>query len=235
MKVLVIDSAETRRTALRRRLEAAGCSVVPRAWKIKGWDDARPAIAEHRIDLAVVHVTEITDRTTLAGAQIPVVVYSGGIVTLPEEVRSQKKVVAFPIPIDQGETEQQTRYIDYLVRSIAGKEPAEIMSDLFDAKTRSFPYVYAMVLLARARLALAGQKRGAADPEHADWWKPLRGPSERHGELLSEIDALTNTAARLVAHGPDFLQRLHRIVQEQQWTKLEPELLGELEALLRLV
>ncbi len=235
MNVLLIDRAETRLAALRNRFEAAGCNAIPRAWQIKAWDDASKAIAEHRIDLAVVHDTDIVDRTTLAAAKIPVVVYSGGTVSLPEEVKSQKKVVPFPIPIDRGATEQQRRYIDYLVRSVAGKRPADIMSDLFDAKTRSFPYVYAMVLLARTRLTLAGQKKGSVDPEHPDWWKPLRGPSERHDELLSEIDALTNTAARQAAHGPDFLQRLHQIVKEQQWTSLTPELLGELEALLRLV
>jgi hypothetical protein len=241
MNVLLIDRDEGRLEAHRSRFEAAGCKPIRRAWQIVTWADVNKTIDDNAIDLAVVHDTDIVDRTTLAQTKIPVVVYSGGTVSLPQELQSQKRVVPFPIPIDRGDagTEQQRRYVDYLVRSLAGKSPAEITSDLFDAKTRSFPYVYALVLLARTRLTLAAPskpaRRTVVDPNGDGWWNPLQGPSGNRKELLSEIAALTKAAVREAENGADFLQQLRAIVEEPRWIDLTPELLGDLEELLRAV
>lgn len=239
MNVLLIDQDLHRLGALSKRFEEAGCIAFPQLRQLEAWTAADEVIEELKINLAVVHDTDIGDRTTLAQTKIPVVVYSGGTVTLPPEAQSHERVVPFPIPIDRGNTEQQIRYVDYLVRSLAGKRPAEITSALFDAKTRAFPFVYALVLLARTRLTLATRKplsrKTFGDPQSDDWWQPLRGPSGDRRELLSEIAALTKAAVQQVENGADFLQQLQGIVQGERWIELTSELLGELEALLRAV
>src|SRR5215813_14055555 len=120
MRVLVVDTEESRWMAFERSLQAAACEAHWFPQEVQSCAALQKSEEVSNYDLVILHETDIIERATLADATVPVIVYSGGFLDPSLEAQVSEKVIRFPIPIDRQSGEQRRRYVDYLVGSITG-------------------------------------------------------------------------------------------------------------------
>lgn len=239
MKAFVIDQVQSRRDALVDALSQANCEVETNTLEWPSWGELVAKKDLSPFSVVLLHEANLKDRLSLKDADVPVIVYSGGALSIPASALAKKNVIAFPLPIDHQRNEQQRRYVEYLVGAIAGRDRRHIDSRLFNRDTRSFPYLYATIVLARAAtLLLQGDRSAedsvtaALDPASDEWWSPVRGENGSAEELRNEIVALTERAKRQGALAPDRLAQLHSLVTSRQWKEV-PQIVGDLQQLLQ--